>query len=73
MGNNGLLGLVLPEKYGCAGASITSYGLVASEVEKCDSGYRSTLSVQSSLVLLELDEIIFINFISPHSLSPSLL
>ncbi|CAD7938321.1 unnamed protein product [Amoebophrya sp. A25] len=51
MGEAGLLGLVLPEKYGCAGASQTSYGLVAAEVEKCDSGYRSTLSVQSSLVM----------------------
>mmetsp|Transcript_25484 Transcript_25484/g.64212 ORF Transcript_25484/g.64212 Transcript_25484/m.64212 type:complete len:487 (+) Transcript_25484:290-1750(+) len=51
MGDAGLLGVVLPEKYGCAGASATSYGLVAQEVEKCDSGYRSTLSVQSSLVM----------------------
>merc|ERR1719473_1806670 len=46
-----MLGLTLPEKYGCAGMSSTSYGLVAREVERCDSGYRSTMSVQSSLVM----------------------
>jgi len=51
MGEAGLLGVVLPAEYGCAGGSATSYGLVAKEVEACDSGYRSTLSVQSSLVM----------------------
>ena len=51
MGEAGLLGVVLPEEYGGAGASATAYGLVAREVEKCDSGYRSTMSVQSSLVM----------------------
>jgi len=51
MGVAGLLGVTLPEKYGCAQSSDVSYGLVAYEVEKCDSGYRSTLSVQSSLVM----------------------
>ena len=51
MGELGLLGLTLPEDYGCAGASYVSYGLVAREVERVDSGYRSMMSVQSSLVM----------------------
>ena len=51
MGQLGLLGVTLPEKYGCAGASYVSYGLVAREVERVDSGYRSMMSVQSSLVM----------------------
>jgi glutaryl-CoA dehydrogenase len=51
MGTLGLLGLTLPEEYGCAGASYVSYGLVAREVERVDSGYRSMMSVQSSLVM----------------------
>src|SRR6056300_1190976 len=51
MGELGLLGITIPEKYGCAGASYVSYGLVAREVERIDSGYRSMLSVQSSLVM----------------------
>jgi glutaryl-CoA dehydrogenase len=51
MGQAGLLGLTLPEKYGAAGASYVSYGLVAREVERVDSGYRSMMSVQSSLVI----------------------
>ena len=51
MGALGLLGLTLPEDYGCAGASYVSYGLVAREVERVDSGYRSMMSVQSSLVM----------------------
>ena len=51
MGELGLLGVTLPEKYGCAGASYVSYGLVAREVERVDSGYRSMMSVQSSLVM----------------------
>ena len=51
MGQLGLLGLTIPEKYGCAGASYVSYGLVAREVERVDSGYRSMMSVQSSLVM----------------------
>ncbi len=50
-GSLGLLGMTLPEKYGCAGASYVSYGLVAREVERVDSGYRSAMSVQSSLVM----------------------
>ncbi len=51
MGAQGLLGLTLPEKYGCADASYVAYGLVAREVERVDSGYRSMMSVQSSLVM----------------------
>ncbi len=51
MGELGLLGVTLPEEYGCAGASYVSYGLVAREVERVDSGYRSMNSVQSSLVM----------------------
>ena len=51
MGELGLLGLTLPADYGCAGASYVAYGLVAREVERVDSGYRSMMSVQSSLVM----------------------
>jgi glutaryl-CoA dehydrogenase len=51
MGALGLLGITIPEKYGCAGANYVSYGLVAREVERVDSGYRSMNSVQSSLVM----------------------
>jgi glutaryl-CoA dehydrogenase len=47
----GLLGATIPEKYGCAGINYVSYGLVAREVERVDSGYRSAMSVQSSLVM----------------------
>ncbi|TAL03612.1 MAG: acyl-CoA dehydrogenase [Rhodospirillaceae bacterium] len=50
-GEQGLLGLTLPEKYGCAHASYVAYGLVAREIERVDSGYRSMMSVQSSLVM----------------------
>ena len=51
MGEMGLLGVNIPEEYGGAGASYTAYGLVAREVERVDSGYRSFMSVQSSLVM----------------------
>ncbi|KAA0971192.1 acyl-CoA dehydrogenase [Aureimonas fodinaquatilis] len=51
MGELGLLGVTLPEDYGCAAASYVAYGLVAREVERVDSGYRSMMSVQSSLVM----------------------
>ncbi|MCB8840288.1 acyl-CoA dehydrogenase [Aurantimonas sp. VKM B-3413] len=51
MGELGLLGITVPEDYGCAGASYVSYGLVARAVEAVDSGYRSMMSVQSSLVM----------------------
>lgn len=51
MGQAGLLGVTLPEEYGAANAGYVSYGLVAREVERIDSGYRSMMSVQSSLVM----------------------
>ena len=50
MGNLGLLGATI-EGHGCAGVSSVSYGLIAREVERVDSGYRSAMSVQSSLVM----------------------
>lgn len=50
-GEMGLLGVTLPTQYGGAGASYVAYGLVAREVERVDSGYRSMMSVQSSLVM----------------------
>lgn len=50
-GELGLLGMTLPEVYGCAQANYVAYGLVAREVERVDSGYRSAMSVQSSLVM----------------------
>ncbi len=51
MGELGLLGSTLEEKYGCAGVNYVCYGLIAREIERVDSAYRSTLSVQSSLVM----------------------
>lgn len=51
LGELGLLGSTIPEEYGCAGVNYVSYGLVAREVERVDSGYRSAMSVQSSLVM----------------------
>ena len=51
MGSMGMLGSVLPEEYGGSGTSYVGYGLVSREVERVDSGYRSAMSVQSSLVM----------------------
>ncbi|WP_394152854.1 acyl-CoA dehydrogenase [Loktanella salsilacus] len=51
MGQAGLLGCTIPEEYGGLGASYVTYGLIAREVERVDSGYRSMMSVQSSLVI----------------------
>ena len=51
MGEMGLLGSTIPEEYGGIGAGYVSYGLIAREVERVDSGYRSMMSVQSSLVM----------------------
>jgi len=51
MGAMGLLGVTVPEEYGGLGASYVAYGLIAREVERVDSGYRSMMSVQSSLVM----------------------
>ncbi|WP_026986389.1 acyl-CoA dehydrogenase [Fodinicurvata fenggangensis] len=51
MGELGFLGATLPEEYGCAGVNYVCYGLIAREVERVDSGFRSAMSVQSSLVM----------------------
>ena len=51
LGELGLLGATIEEKYGCAGVNYVTYGLIAREVERVDSGYRSAMSVQSSLVM----------------------
>ena len=51
MGKVGMLGATLPAKYGCADVGYVSYGIMAREVERVDSGYRSAMSVQSSLVM----------------------
>ncbi len=51
MGEMGLLGATIPEEYGGIGAGYVAYGLIAREVERVDSGYRSMMSVQSSLVM----------------------
>ncbi|PHR62960.1 MAG: acyl-CoA dehydrogenase [Robiginitomaculum sp.] len=56
MGEMGFLGCTLPEEYGCANLSHVSYGLIAREVEKIDSGYRSVFSVQTSLVMYPIFE-----------------
>ena len=56
MGELGLLGPTIPEAYGGAGLNYVSYGLVAREVERVDSGYRSMMSVQSSLVMVPIFE-----------------
>jgi glutaryl-CoA dehydrogenase len=56
MGSLGLLGATIPERYGGGGLSHVCYGLIAREVESVDSGYRSMMSVQSSLVMLPIFE-----------------
>ena len=56
MGELGLLGVTIPEAYGGSGLGYVSYGLVAREVERVDSGYRSMMSVQSSLVMVPINE-----------------
>src|SRR3546814_6135249 len=56
MGELGLLGAMIPEEYGGAGLNYVSYGLIAREVERIDSGYRSMMSVQSSLVMVPINE-----------------
>ncbi len=56
MGELGLLGATIPEEYGGSGLNYTCYGLIAREVEAVDSGYRSMMSVQSSLVMLPIYE-----------------
>jgi glutaryl-CoA dehydrogenase len=54
MGSLGLLGATIPSQYGGAGLNYVSYGLIAREVERVDSGYRSMMSVQSSLVMVPI-------------------
>ena len=54
MGAMGLLGATIPPEYGGAGLNYVSYGLIAREVERVDSGYRSMMSVQSSLVMVPI-------------------
>ena len=54
MGALGLLGCTLPPEYGCAGLNYVCYGLIAREIERVDSGFRSMMSVQSSLVMLPI-------------------
>ena len=56
MGELGLLGPTIPETYGGSGLNYVSYGLVAREIERVDSGYRSMASVQSSLVMVPINE-----------------
>ncbi len=56
LGELGLLGSTLPEKYGCSNTNYVSYGLIAREIERADSGYRSAMSVQSSLVMHPINE-----------------
>ena len=56
MGELGLLGPTIPEEYGAPGLNYVSYGLIAREVERVDSGYRSMMSVQSSLVMLPIHD-----------------
>ncbi len=56
MGDIGLLGATIPEEYGGSGLNYVSYGLIAREVERVDSGYRSMMSVQSSLVMVPILE-----------------
>jgi glutaryl-CoA dehydrogenase len=55
MGEMGLLGITVPEEYGGLGGSYVTYGLVAREIERVDSGYRSMMSVQSSLVMYPIN------------------
>lgn len=56
MGETGLLGCTIPEAYGGSGLNYVCYGLIAREVERVDSGYRSMMSVQSSLVMVPINE-----------------
>jgi glutaryl-CoA dehydrogenase len=56
MGATGLLGAIIPEQYGGSGLNYVSYGLIAREVERIDSGYRSMMSVQTSLVMVPINE-----------------
>jgi glutaryl-CoA dehydrogenase len=57
MGELGLLGVTIPTEFGGAGLNYVRYGLVAREIERVDSGYRSMMSVQSSLVMVPINEV----------------
>src|SRR5205085_4790048 len=56
MGELGLLGATIPTQYGGSGLNYVSYGLIAREIERIDSGYRSMMSVQSSLVMVPIHD-----------------
>jgi glutaryl-CoA dehydrogenase len=56
MGETGLLGCTIPEEFGGLGANYVTYGLITREIEKVDSGYRSMMSVQSSLVMYPISK-----------------
>ena len=60
MGELGLLGITIPEQYGGANLNYVSYGLIAREIERVDSGYRSMMSVQSSLVMVPNFQILMV-------------
>ena len=68
MGELGLLGATISDEFGGAGLNYVGYGLIAREIERVDSGYRSMMSVQSSLVMLPIDA-----FGSPSAESRSIL
>ena len=70
MGALGLLGATIPEEYGGSGLNYVCYGLIAREVERVDSGYRSMMSVQSSLVMVPINE--FANEASKRKYLPKL-
>ena len=58
MGELGLLGATISAEFGGGGLSYVSYGLIAREIERVDSGYRSMMSVQSSLVMLPIERLL---------------
>jgi glutaryl-CoA dehydrogenase len=70
MGDIGLLGATIPETFGGAGLNYVSYGLIAREIERVDSGYRSMMSVQSSLVMLPI--YVFGSDVQKHKYLPRL-
>lgn len=70
MGALGLLGPTIPEEYGGPGLNYVSYGLIAREIERVDSGYRSMMSVQSSLVMVPI--FVFGNEATKENTCPSL-
>ena len=69
MGELGLLGITIPEEFGGANLNYVSYGLIAREIERVDSGYRSMMSVQSSLVMLPIQENLLASKCTPFGFS----